>query len=446
MPAGAKRTGQTRSLIDSTKKHLLGLPLDRRRVQRRVKPDQVSSYSMRVHTKPAEKEAIDLDLFNSRDIDPGEAERSRVPGNYIKAIDSLLYKAPEKLIKGIYDRRRHEVMRDVAGLVLGTLVKDGRIDLVSHILESAGRDFVDWSSLGRSTWRQIARDPDLRALMTNIRQSDPDYVGEVALNSNTIYRQGTDVLGLVTPYLDDVMAKIDYVTLDGGQQMFNTGRLNVIPSAIYPTDSYGYDKVSVGLKDSKNSWVFTPANSAPVHELVEALNPKDGLRIHPIGFLPKTPRVLLHRGESQFQFGGLIIPFDIARKVMSGFRIFSRDGENSVYVYPDVGAHTLSPGESHIRSTLVQMTASSPMDLHRSAKNKGRGGYGHHEIDIYNMGQYFWKDGHRSRSTQEQIVKAVFPHPLLSYMAANYRDDYTEDIVMEEICNLAISSLPIIPR
>ncbi len=444
---GSNRVGGARNIIDSGKKNILNLPYETRRVKRRVKPDQVSSYSLRVHKKPEERNLRYEDL-QDRDLDPGQAELGLVPPNYHPFIKESAAKRPQIFAKSVQSRLNDPKMHALTSAFLGQIVLNERPDIFGEIIKEASPEFIrlGLDGLGRSTWRQLARKSDYR---DNLHTSNDNWLGELALNANSIYRQGTDVLKLVIPHLDQILDPMDYIQF-GDQQMFNTKSPNLLPSRVYPTQDYGVNQIMVGGDKYKTTWIHTPPGKSNILKELEekfSINAENKGKVtaHPMGFLPKYHNKELSLTPQGLQNSSILIPTESIQRVLAGFMLYNVKGE-PLFVYPRLGEHLLTKEESGLRQKMFSLTSKRPTNILNQVKERGSSGYGDNEVDIYNQGQYRWTRGHRATADETALYDTLFPHPLLRHLALSYRDTPTSDTVMESICSLAVASLPMVQK
>lgn len=438
---GSNRSGGSRQITDKGKRDILSLPYATTRVSRRVKPDQVSSYSLRVHRRP-EEVAPDYESLDDRDLEPGEAEIKLVDYHYHNFLIDSVRNRPLILFKSLNSRRNNPVMQQMLVALISHLVKENNVEVLRTIKDQGLQSLT--SNLGRSTWRYIVRDPDLRQLF---KTDDDNYIGEMALNANTIYRQGTDVLRLLIPHIDKVFNKVEFVNI-GDQQLFNTKKPNLMPSRVYPTNSYGFDEIIVGGDLSKNTWVHSPIRTKDITKKIREkfeLNDVEGLQVHvhPLGFLPKYHSKPLVFKDGMLRNNNIAIPYSSINKVLSGFMLTGVTKPVHMVINPIIGDHHLNKSESEIRSKVFKSTSKSSTDILSQIKESGSSGYGESELDIYNRKQYRWDKGYRKLTENSAFTDTLFPHPMIKYLAADYRDIETEESIIGEVCSQMVSSLPI---
>jgi len=448
--AGANRSAGVRNMRDRGKKDIINLPVETKRVKRRVKSDQVSSYSLRVHKHPRRRSA-DTNMLLDRELGPGEAELELINHQYRPFVTDSADKRPDVLVNSILHRISDPKIQLMSGALLGQLVKLERIDsfdqLISGIPPSIKEKILP--NIGRSTWRAIARNPELRGLSKKIGY-DENFIGELALNANSIYRQGTDVMRLVLPHLDKIIDDIDYANI-GEQQIFNTRSPNLIPSGVYPTSSYGANEIAIGGPASQVTWVHSPPADASLlfdqmkKQLMVTPDNLGKITAHPMGFLPKYHSQALTMRPDGLSNSTIHIPMESINKVLAGFVLYSIKGEQ-LFVNPRIGKHQLDPTESKLRQKMFSLTSKNPTNIIRQIKEKGDSGYGDNEIDIYNRGQYSWLRGRREIADDSSITRSLFPHPLLRKVSTSYRDVDTDPTVSEELWNLTLASLPMIQK
>lgn len=448
--AGSNRTAGLRNMKDRTKRNILNMPVEARRVQRRVKDDQVSSYSLRVHRRAQTRQA-EIQLLQDRNIDPGEAELELVNHQYRSFVTDSAINRPDVVIKSVLHRINGRKIKLMAVALLGRFVQLDMIDsfelLLTGISVKDRKDILE--VLGRSTWRRIVRQPEFRALH-RFFGSNKQFLGELALNANSIYRQGTDVMKLILPHLDNILDDIDYAEL-GEQQLFNTRSPNLIPSNVYPTDAYGVNELYVGGSASKVTWVHSPP--LPTSNLLDQIDEQLGVHLEnkgkitafPMGFLPRYRSQALNLKSDGLSNSTLNIPLESINKVLAGFVLYN-DKDDSLFVNPTVGRHQLTPDESKLRQKMFSLTSKRPTNIIKQIKEKGDSGYGENEVDIYNNGQYAWYRGKRNQADDQALITSLFPHPLLRHISIGYRDADTDIEVSDKLCGLTLATLPLIPK
>jgi len=446
MMAGANRYGGNRDLRDRSKGHLLSLPYATKRVKRRVKPDQVSSYNMRVHQHRTSPSLSSLAMKMDRSLDPGEYEFGLLDPHYRGIIKSLSNKTPDALVRKVLERRPSELMDDILTATLAWQLNQGKTDDLEALFYALpiGRRERVVNNMSRGTIRHIVRDPVLRSLH-NIPRIDT-YLGELALNANSIYRQGTDVFRELLPYVDNILGNIDYADT-GRQQLFNTGEINVIPSATYPTNAYGVREVKLPLPNSKLSWVFShPDKNNIENRFKDTFDDPKELLVNPVGYLPKYRFGALSATDKGLSNKTTTIPWNNVEKILAGFIIRKKDSEEQLFIPPVYGQNELTPDESAIRQRIFSLTSRKPTSLVKQMKERGVGGYGDQEIDIYNEKQYFWDAGRRTEAQETDVNRALFPHPLIRYTAIGYRDCETSGDVEKELCGQVLATLPLVQK
>jgi len=441
---GSNRSSGVRDVVDRSKKHLMSLPYDTRRVKRRVKSDQVSSYSMRVHRRRYDQPTNEY-LLDNRDIDPGQAEYESIESTYRPFVKSAASKFPIVLVNKVLDRPPSTLYNKILASVLANQVYAGEAELLSDTLNiiPAGRRNTIGNMLGRSTWRQLVRSPSMRSIKTLPKNSV--YRGELALNANSIYRQGTDVLRELLPNSSKILDNIYIGDMDG-QQLFSTNTENMMPSSIYPTNKYGINELTLQLPNFNLSWVHSPPVKRNYKDMItEHFGEKaKNIKVNPVGFLPKYRFAALSITDEGLRNKTDLIKWDQIGKVLAGFNL--HDGDNELFIYPSYGDNELLPYESNLRQKIFNRTSRKPTSLIKQMKSRGIGGYGDKELDIYNENQFFWNNGLRRQGTEEDITKGLFPHPLIRKVATEYRDLDIDNSIMDKLCSMTLATLPLAPK
>jgi hypothetical protein len=399
---------------------------------------------MRVHRKPTDTTAP-LSKY-ARSLDPGEYEKSLLNSYYTNFVEQSSRHYPLKLAQRILVRRPTSLLDNILTNLLAIQINRDKPELFNEILGFMDPDRRKYllSNIGRSTARHLMRAPQFRSadnlIMTN------DLIGELALNSNSIYRQGTDVLRELLPYTEKILGNVEYADT-GRQQLFNTNKPNLLPNSLYPTASYGVNELILPLKGQKLSWVHTPSRDmdirADIQETFDS-TPKS-IRVNPVGFLPKYRLGALTISDGGLTNDTTVIPWDSVDKVLAGFLLRDKQ-DNNLFIPPNYGRNGLSREESDLRQRVFKLSSRKPTNIVKQIKERGIGGYGDAEIDIYDESQYYWESGFRRRADTEDIVSALFPHPLVRYTAVQYRNGQTDEKCMDNLCGLTMATLPLVQK
>ena len=442
--SGANRSSGVRDVIDRSKRHIIGLPYDTRRVKRRVKDEQVSSYSMRVHRRRNDLVSNNA-LLNDRDVDPGEAEYEAIEPPYRPFVKNAATKFPLILVNKILSRGESTLYDKILASVLANQVANGNTELFKELLDSIHSDRRNkiGNMMGRATWRQLVRNPSMRDI-PSLPKNDT-YMGELALNANSVYRQGTDVFRELLLKANKFLSTIEIGDMEG-QQLFNTKSENLMPSSIYPTNQYGIDELTLPLPNFDLSWVYSPPVKKNYKDIIDARFGEGAtdIRVNPVGFLPKYRFASLSVGNEGLRNSTDLIKWHQISKILAGFSLHR--GDDELFIYPNYGDNELSPYESNLRKKIFGLTSRKPTSLIKQMKSKGIGGYGDKELDIYNKGQFFWNNGLRRIGVDEDLLNGLFPHPLVRQIATEYRDADVDNTIMDKLCSMTLATLPLAPK
>lgn len=443
---GSNRSGGTRNLRDRSKASILNKPVDTVRVKRRVKDDQVSSYSLRVHrgSSPTQQPEHTAVLYN-RDADPGEGELLLLQPEYRNFVRRMTDAHVGHTIDGLHRRQNERFVPDLLAAMIGHAVYQEHTDRLQQILESAPRSQLRMAigRLGRATWRYAVRSPDMRGSLYRIDKRLPNMIGEIALNANTIYRQGADVLRYMIPAIDDIISDIDYIDV-GDQQMFNTKSINLLPSSVFPSKSHGYSSVSIA--GGNNTWLFSePGKSHFRDKVISTLDagPHSTIKVSVLGHLNKRGVTTMRVSDRGLFTKKKAIEWASVNRVLSGFRL--SNGDKSIIVPPIIGHHLLNEQERADRTELFRTYVKNGDDLLRQMRERGVAGFGDDEIDLYNDRQYKWSAGRRSIAGEDDIISSIFPHPLVRLAAIQYRDAETTELVKSKLGSAIACTLPLMP-
>jgi len=398
---------------------------------------------MRVH----ERAPDDVHLLDAmdRELDPGEFEISTLSKPYRDFILQGARRYPKLLFDRIQQRRPTDILDKLLVSLVGYIISRDDADLLDHIYDQLDNDRAKriTENLGRSTMRYLVRHPYMRRIKSLPRTET--LLGEMALNANTLYRQGTDVLHFLLSSIDDILGNVEYVNV-GEQQLFNTNRVNLLPGGVYPTTSYGVSELEFPLNDSKLTWLHTPPGHNTFKDLVElyGMGAKD-LRVNPVGFLPKHRYGTIKISPEGLRNKSSLIPRDKINKILAGFIIRNKQND-TMFIPPVFGKQTLSVTDSILRKKIFNATSQRNIDITKQIKEKGSAGYGDQEIDIYNEGQFYWDGGKRRPGEEDDIIKALFPHPLIRLVSTAYRDDNITTTCRDNICGLTLATLPLVQK
>lgn len=441
---GSNRTGGIRELSDPRRASILATPVDRVMVKRRVHDEQVSSYSMSVHRRPSSNrvDTPTVDMRLDRNIDPGEAELLGVQSDYRSFVSKLRPRSFASVVSEANDRRGQAFVPHLLAALFGQMVArnehEAFVDSAADLHHTLRRRVYEL--LGRSTWRRIARSPDFRTPILKSGIRNRWLAGELALNANTIYRQGHDVLSSVLPYIDWIMDDLDTIEIPG-QQLFNTRSINLIPSSVHPTRAYGYGSIHIG--PSKTEWVYSEhSDSLTKDRMSELFQGENSLKLNVVGHLNRrSPKLIL--AADGVNVSDVHIPWDSVHRTLAGFTVSG--GGKKHLVSPIIGRHILTADESSVRRGIFDRMVKTG-DLLSQMKERGTTGFGDDEVDIYNTEQFKWIGGRRMSASDDDIVAGIFPHPLLRLAALKYRDAELSADLKQKLGALVACTLPLVPK
>ena len=435
---GANRP--TRDLKDKSKRHLLGLPYRIQRVQRRVRPEQITSYAMRVHSNPDQMD-IASELKFDRSAEPGDFELQFIPSHVRTYVRRLSIHNPKDLFKESLTRRTKYTL-PVQAFIIATQIAQKRADILSDLLGSVKRERAEviLDSLGRSTIREGVRDSDIRNIL--LKLPNFDILGELALSANSLYRSGEDVLRLLIPHTDRLLQHYDYVDT-GVQQLFNTNYINVLPTRVLPIDRQGV--YNFGLPGSKTRFLASvPYNKDGLLQKIKELS--GPVRLHAIGHLPKRLNNKIRYLSSGVRVDQEHISWEKIFSVLGGFALLDKDYNilNIPLIHDGESSNTVADGMTRNR-IFNSRVLKSPRYISKDIASKSSGGYGNYEIDIYGDGRQFLSyKGRRNPVTSSEVSKGLFPHPLIRLWACEYRTEPLDPELRAELCGQALGSLPLI--
>lgn len=456
----ANRTEGLRNMKDSKRQGVLGLPVNSKKVTRRVKPDQVSTYHMAVHERPDALGSNPLELIKDRSRDPGEVESSNLDKNS-RAL--IAYLTAHKRASDIFQGQRRQQMgeRQAGRLGIATfskLVSLDRYEEAMDLLSTPSFKSKDLNRVSSATWRHFLKYAPTEFIDAVAQKQFPNslFLGETAVMSNTLLRRGKNSLGYVLPATKELLKNIEYVDLPN-QQLFNMSSM-ARPSRVEPINRNHIDIIDTAgaqwssTKPGKSNWTRNFLKEFKGNSIRVALQ----------GFPAKTDSSsnILQVSEAGLSNGQVQIGPEDILSVLGGFSFYPRktqkveDESNRdekwpqrSLVFPQMneGQDTLV---SNVRKRLAKFSnsTSSPKNLTDSSIGVGSGIHGMSELDIREGGSYTWdnlKANSRpyKQSDESDLFTTTFPHPLVKYTAMDYLGE-TDASILKELGDMSVVTLP----
>jgi len=460
----SNRAGNIRNVKDNVRGKVIGLPVSSKKVTRRVTPDLVSTYHMKVHERPAGGSSDFVNLVRDRNKEPGEIELTGLDRNSRSLVD---YLTAHNKISDMFagDRRRQigEYQSSVlASAAFGKFLKEDRFEQALDFTRSSGFNMEDLRRISASSWRHFIKNAPLEIIDDLARKQFPNsiFLGELSVLSNTLLRRGRNTLNYILPATQKLTKGIEFVDLPH-QQLFNMSGMT-LPSRVEPIN-----KNHINVVDTAGAkWVYNKARRS--NWIRNFLQAHDGmsLRVMLHGFPAKTDSAanilqISSRGlyNSQIQINpddilGILGGFSIGvRKIGAGVEEELNEvrmnawPQNSL-VFPII-EDELDPIASNVRGRIIKFSnkTSSVNDITTSAINVGAGEHGISELDIRDNGHYTWDNSRPNNprpyrsSNETDIFTTSYPHPLVKYTAMQYLGN-TDPSILKMVGDMSVVTLP----
>jgi len=458
------RSGDIRNIRDNKRGEVLSLPVNSKKVTRRVTPDLVSTYHMKVHERSGNPTSINNDTLFDRDLDPGESEQGALDKKSKMLLDYLI--AHGKTADLFQGDRRYQIGESqsvrLSSAIIGRLVHDDKFEHLEAFLSSPGFNYKDLKNVSAATWRNFIKNAPIEYVDSIAMKKFPNsiFLGEISVLSNTLLRRGRNTLQYILPAVYEITKDIEFVNLPH-QQLFNMSSMTV-PSKVEPIN-----RAMIKVVDTAGAqWVYNRSKKS--NWIRNFLQSHDGrsIRVTLQGFPSK-----IDSSTNIFQISskGLsnsiidINPDDIL-KVLGGFTMHVRkktpdlDDEMSVkreeswpsdsLVFPMMEDETTAL-ISNVRSRITKFSnkVSGIKEISTSAVNVGAGEHGISEYDIRKGSSYTW-DNMRSgtispyrKSNEADVFNTSYPHPLVKYTALKYLGE-TDPDTLKKIGDMGVVTLP----
>lgn len=460
----SNRSGNIRNVKDNIRGQVLGLPVSSKKVTRRVSPDQVSTYHMSVHERPAEGGSDFVDLLRDRNSDPGEIESSGLDRNARSLIDYL--SAHNKIGDMFLGDRRKQIGEYQSSILSSSafsrMVSEDRFDQAMSFMHSSGFRMEDLRRISASTWRYFIKNAPVEIIDEMARKRFPNSIllGEISVLSNTLLRRGRNSLNYILPATKNITKPLEFVDLPH-QQLFNMSGMT-LPSRVEPIN-----RALINVVDTAGAqWVYNKARRS--NWIRNFLESHDGMSVRVMlhGFPAKTDSAanILQVSKRGLSNSVIEIGPDDVLKVLGGFSFVvrktgsskeeelnsSRENawpQNSL-VFP-VMEDEMDVISSNVRGRIIRFSnkVNQINDITTSAINVGAGEHGISEFDIRENGHYAWDNlrpnnprPYRS-SNESDLFTTSYPHPLVKYNALQYLGN-TDSSTLKMIGDMGVVTLP----